>query len=106
MKNKFRSTGFWLSLTGAVLLVIQQFGLAYGFNVNSELVNGIVSSVLGCLVMLGVLIPSKSEVSTNPELLDETTNDELEDNSKENNSKEDNTQSTNKTQTKKSEKNK
>ncbi len=61
MKNRFRSTGFWLSLTGAILLVVQQLGIAFGFNVNSELVNGIVSSVCGCLVMLGILIPTKQD---------------------------------------------
>ncbi len=61
MKNRFRSTGFWLSLTGAILIVIQQLGISFGFNVNSELVNGIVSSVCGCLVMLGILIPTKQD---------------------------------------------
>lgn len=61
MKNRFRSTGFWLSLTGAILLVVQQLGIAFGFNVNSELVNGIVSSVCGGLVMLGILIPTKQD---------------------------------------------
>lgn len=79
MKNKFRSTGFWLSLTGAVLLVVQQLGLAYGFNVNSDLVNTIVSSVCGLLVMLGVLIPTKNNtVLTNPKIDEESLEENLE----------------------------
>ncbi len=58
--KKYKSTGFWLSLTGAILLVIQQIGIMFGFNVNSELVNNIVSSVCSVLVVLGVLIPSNN----------------------------------------------
>ena len=58
--KKYKSTGFWLSLTGAILLVIQQIGIMFGFNVNSELVNNIVSSVCSVLVVLGVLIPSNT----------------------------------------------
>lgn len=73
MKKKFRSTGFWLSLTGAVLLVVQQLGIAFNFNVNSEVINGVVTSVCGVMVMLGILIPSKEDNLSN---LDNFSNDD------------------------------
>ena len=55
--KKFRSVGFWISLTAAILLVIQQIGIAYGFNVNSEAINQFLTSTFGVLVVLGILIP-------------------------------------------------
>lgn len=57
--KKHKTTGFWLSLTGAVILVLQVVGGALGFKINSELINNIVSSVCGVLVIVGVLIPTE-----------------------------------------------
>ena len=59
--NKLKTTGFWISLTGAVILVLQVIGGAFGFKINSELINNLVSSICGVLVIVGVLIPSKQE---------------------------------------------
>lgn len=59
--NKLKTTGFWISLTGAVILVLQVIGGAFGFEINSELINNLVSSICGVLVIVGVLIPSKQE---------------------------------------------
>ncbi len=63
--KKYQTTGFWISLTGAVLLVLQNLGEAFGFKINSNLVNTIVSSVCGVLVVVGVLIPTKTTENTN-----------------------------------------
>lgn len=59
--NKLKTTGFWISLTGAVILVLQVIGGAFGFKINSELINNLVSSICGVLVIVGVLIPSKQK---------------------------------------------
>lgn len=75
MTNKIKTTGFWLSLTGAIILVLQQLGQAFGFSVNSDIINGIVSAVCGVMVVLGVLIPTKNKESENNNNLDEN-NDE------------------------------
>ncbi len=63
--KKYQTTGFWISLTGAVLLVLQNLGEAFGFKINSNLVNTIVSSICGVLVVVGVLIPTKTTENTN-----------------------------------------
>ena len=63
--KKYQTTGFWISLTGAVLLILQNLGEAFGFKINSNLVNTIVSSICGVLVVVGVLIPTKTTENTN-----------------------------------------
>lgn len=63
--KKYQTTGFWISLTGAVLLVLQNLGEAFGFKIDSNLVNTIVSSICGVLVVVGVLIPTKTTKNAN-----------------------------------------
>ena len=63
--KKYQTTGFWISLTGAILLVLQNLGEAFGFKIDSNLVNTIVSSVCGVLVVVGVLIPTKTTENAN-----------------------------------------
>ena len=57
--NKFKTTGFWVSLSGAVMLVVQTILGAFGITFNSEIVSNVVSAICGVLVMVGVLIPTK-----------------------------------------------
>lgn len=57
--NKFRSTGFWLSFGGAVVLFLQTICELFGFSFNSQVVSSLISSVCGVLVVVGVLIPEK-----------------------------------------------
>ena len=57
--NKFKTTGFWITLSGAVMLVVQTILGAFGITFNSELVSNVVSAICGIFVMVGVLIPTK-----------------------------------------------
>ena len=57
--NKFKTTGFWITLSGAVMLVVQTILGAFGITFNSEIVSNVVSAICGVLVMVGVLIPTK-----------------------------------------------
>lgn len=57
--NKFKTTGFWISLSGAIMLVVQTILGAFGITFNSEIVSNVVSAICGVLVMVGVLIPTK-----------------------------------------------
>ena len=57
--NKFKTTGFWLSLGGAVVLFLQTVCELFGFTFNSQIVSSLISSVCGVLVVVGVLIPAK-----------------------------------------------
>ena len=76
--KKFRNYGFWISLTGAVILLLQTVGKYFGFSVNSEMISEIVTCVCGILVLLGILIKPVDEENN-----DVTTNDET-DNSTDN----------------------
>lgn len=62
--KKIKTTGFWISLSGAVMLVVQTILGAFGITFNSEIVNTIVSAICGVLVLTGVLIPTKSDSLT------------------------------------------
>lgn len=56
---KIKTTGFWLSLSGAILILVQTIGNIVGFAVNVQYFNEIVTSICGVLVVVGVLIPTK-----------------------------------------------
>lgn len=58
MKNffkKFRSYSFWISLSGAIILLINALGRAFGFSIENQLVEDIVLSIAGVLVVLGLV---------------------------------------------------
>lgn len=59
MKMKIKTTGFWLSLSGAILILVQTIGNIVGFAINAQYFNEIVTSICGVLVVVGVLIPTK-----------------------------------------------
>lgn len=59
MKEKFKSYSFWLSVTGAVILLLNNLGKAFGFTVDNEIIYSIVDAVCGVLVVFGVLTMNK-----------------------------------------------
>lgn len=54
---KRKTTGFWISLSGAVALVVKIILESFGITFDVEAVNQIVTSICGILVVVGVLIP-------------------------------------------------
>lgn len=62
MQMKRKTTGFWISLGGAVVLIIQAIGNFCGFKIDSELVNQLITSVCGFLVVVGILVPGDYKV--------------------------------------------
>ena len=61
MKNKFKDYSFWMSVTAAVILVLNNFGKAFGFSVNNELITQTVDSVCGVLILFGIITMSKKD---------------------------------------------
>lgn len=58
MKNffkKFRSYSFWISLSGAIILLINALGRAFGFSIENQLVEDIILAIAGVLVVLGLV---------------------------------------------------
>lgn len=65
--NKFKNGGFWVSLVSAILLILQAI---FGWKIDNALVTEISSSVLGLLVVVGIVkdhsATKKSNDDTNP----------------------------------------
>ncbi len=68
ISNKLKSYSFWISVGGAIGLVIQSFARAYGFAFDEAIINDIVTSICGLLVVFGVIsaptIPSDVRVDS------------------------------------------
>ncbi len=71
MKNKFRSYGFWTALAGAVVVLINALGQAFGFTIDNEIVTNIIMAIAGVLVVFGVVsMPKKDNEDKEEENLD------------------------------------
>ena len=55
LKSKIKNYGFWLSLTSAIILMLQTIGRFAGFSINSVAIESIVTSICGVLVVLGII---------------------------------------------------
>lgn len=60
--SKLRQYGFWISLTGAVILLLQVIGKQFGFAINEQFISEFVTAICGILVILGIIIkPSDND---------------------------------------------
>ncbi len=57
MLKKLKSVKFWLSLSGAVVIVLQLFGL----KISAPYVNEVVSAICSVFVILGIMVPDNRE---------------------------------------------
>ena len=56
MKNFFKRIGdygFWVSLSAAVVILLNAFGKAFGFEIENQVVEDCIMAVAGLLVVLG-----------------------------------------------------
>ena len=67
MKQKFRTTTFWLGLSGAIVIVLETISSVFGINLYSKQVESIIMSICAALVMLGIItkrsVNDKEEIS-------------------------------------------
>ena len=60
--KKIRNYGFWVALSGAVVMLVNSLGQMFGFAIADEVVSGVIMAVAGVLVVLGVVnMPPKEE---------------------------------------------
>ena len=78
MKNKIKSYGFWTALAGAVVVLINALGKAFGFSIDNEVVTNVIMAIAGVLVVLGVVTMSKGEDGNQQEGKSEETDAESE----------------------------
>ena len=64
MKSKLKSYSFWMSVSAGLVLLLNNFGKAFGFVVESEAITEIVDSICGILVLFGVITMPKNESDT------------------------------------------
>ena len=77
MKNKFKSYTFWLTLIGAVIILVNTLGTTFGFSVNEVAITSIATAVLGIFVTLGIVHKdSKSEQEKKQDETKDETKDE------------------------------
>lgn len=56
MKERIKSTGFWVGLLGSVFLILGAFGVEIG----DETASAVVNAVCSALVLFGIVTPPKS----------------------------------------------
>ena len=80
MKNFFKRItkySFWVSLSGAVVILLNAFGKAFGFSIDNKIVEDCIMAVAGLLVVLGVVggaVGQKND-SDNEDKTDDKTNE-------------------------------
>ena len=53
--KKIKSYSFWVSLSASIVLLLNAIGNAFGFKIEEKIVNDVVMSLAGVLVVLGVV---------------------------------------------------
>ena len=53
--KKIKNYSFWVSLSASVILLITALGNAFGFKIEDKIVNDIIMSIAGVLVVLGIV---------------------------------------------------
>ncbi len=68
MKNFFKRIGdygFWVSLSAAVVILLNAFGKAFGFEIENQVVEDCIMAVAGLLVVLGFVSMNVSSADKN-----------------------------------------
>ncbi len=64
MKNKIKSYTFWIGLSGAVVILVQSVGKLFGFDIQGNLIENVIMSICGVLVVLGIVSKPNTATST------------------------------------------
>lgn len=78
MKNffkRFTKYSFWVGLSGAIVVLLNAFGKAFGFSFDNKVVEDCIMAVAGVLVVLGVVgsAANKKSEESDGEMYDEKT---------------------------------
>ena len=70
--SKFNSYNFWVSLSSAMLILIQAIGTPAGLEISEEVYMAVVNSVLGIFVLLGIVPKPEGKQTDNFQAQDDT----------------------------------
>lgn len=59
--NRFKTYAFWVALSSAIVILIQNIGKLFGFEVESGIIESLIMSICGILVVLGIVTKSSEE---------------------------------------------
>lgn len=72
MKNKFKTTSFWLGVGGAIVIAIDCLADVFGIKISTSIVEDLVVAICSILVLLGIVTKKNTtdeKVSTTDELM-------------------------------------
>ena len=65
MKQKFRTTTFWLGVSGAIVIILECISDVFGINLYSKEIENVIMTVCSALVMLGIITKKTEQDSDN-----------------------------------------
>ena len=71
MKNKYRTYSFWMSVSAAAVLVINNLAKVFGFSFDNDIFTATVDSICGVLVVFGVLTMKRGNQNSEVDNSDE-----------------------------------
>ena len=60
MNNRFKTYAFWVALSSAVVVLVQSLGKLFGFEIESSVVENVIMSICGVLIVLGIVTNNDS----------------------------------------------
>lgn len=88
MKNffkKMKTYSFWVSFSGALIILVNALGRAFGFKVENQVIEDCIMSIAGILVVLGVVTMGDKKIKND----DKSGDDVLDENEEKNDSEND-----------------
>ncbi len=76
--KKIRTYGFWVALSGAIVMLVNALGRAFGFEIEDKLVSDIVLAFAGVLVVFGIVIMPQKEENDKVDDVQEVEQDKIE----------------------------
>ena len=73
--KRFSKYSFWVSLSGAIVILLNAFGKAFGFSIDNKVVEDCIMAIAGVLVVLGVVGGVAGKTGENKNENDEENND-------------------------------
>lgn len=89
MKNffkKMKTYSFWVSFSGALIILVNALGRAFGFKVENQVIEDCIMSIAGILVVLGVVTMGDKKIKND----DKSGDDVLDENEEKSDSENDN----------------
>ena len=62
MKERLKTTSFWLGLSGAVVIIVESISSLFNVEIASSVVEGIIMTICSVLVLLGIITKKTTNI--------------------------------------------